>query len=429
MKKHGPVVLLVVSCALAALAVFQSFRFSHSEQASRAMLAALEREAGHVVASLTELRRAQAGYVAIGQGPEFWMRRAGELAGDVERGLARLRSMTSDPAAERHLGEASTALTDLLQLDGRARTALEGNQSFFASDIIYAESVMPAQRIGESVTAARDAEVGAIDDVLNRERLVSLAIGPATLLLVLLSAWFAGASRARRPALSKNEEVAQMLRELPPAVKKPGVPAGTTPPVATPPRATAAPAAAPRITPAVEQAVAPPPPPPRPAVDVAEVAELCVDLARVLEAADLPRLLERSARTLGASGLIVWVVDSEGTRLVPALAHGYPERVLTRLGTLEVDAENVTSQAYRSLRPQSVAGGNRENAASAVAVPLVTTAGCNGVLAVEVPGSKPAPECVASARILAAQLATLLSPVDLPASDASTPSGQRAAEA
>src|SRR5690606_1007965 len=116
---------------------------------------------------------------------------------------------------------------------------------------------------------------------------LQLALTPAALLLVLLAAWLAGASQAasRRPGLTKGEEVAQMLRELPPAVKSPGVPAIPTAPVATPP--------GPRMA-----------PPPKPVVEVGEVAELCVALARVADATEMPRLLERAARTLGASGLI-----------------------------------------------------------------------------------------------------------------------------
>jgi hypothetical protein len=375
-KKHGPAVLLIVSCALAGAAVYQSFRFHQDEQSNRAALSAIERETSTVVATLAELRRVQAAYVAVGQGPDFWMRRAGELIGDVENGLARLRSMTREASAQAHLADAGTALSDLVQLDGRARSAVGSQQTFFASDIVFDESVLPAQRIAESLAAARDAELAALTAASDQLRLMQQAMMPAALVLVLLAAWFAGSTRTRGPALSKNEEVALMLRQLPPPVKKPGVPVTITPPVATPPasRAAAAPGSGAGSTPA-------------PAIDVAEVAELCVDLARVVDSRDMPALLERAGRTLGATGLIVWVVDTTGTRLTPALAHGYRDRVLARLGTLDVDADNPTSLAFRSVQPQSVPGSG-ENATSAIAVPLVTTSGCHGVLAA---GAPPAP--------------------------------------
>jgi hypothetical protein len=52
-------------------------------------------------------------------------------------------------------------------------------------------------------------------------------------------------------------------------------------------------------------------------------------------------------------------------------------------------------------------------ASSALAVPLVTTDGCTGVLAAEIPGTGPATDCVAVARILAAQLSAMVVPVEL----------------
>jgi hypothetical protein len=221
--------------------------------------------------------------------------------------------------------------------------------------------------------------------------------------LVLVSAWLAGSSsRPRSTARSEAEELAQMLRALPPPVKAPGMTAATTPPVATPPS---------RPAPAVAVAPLPAVPVP-PVINLSDAAELCVDLARVIDARDMPSLLQRAARTLDATGIIVWVVDTDGATLTPALAHGYSDRVLAKLGVLDVNADNVTSLSFRSMRPQAMPGAGGSGASSAIAVPLVTTEGCNGVLAAEVPGAKPADECVAVARILAAQLATMLTPLE-----------------
>ncbi len=155
-------------------------------------------------------------------------------------------------------------------------------------------------------------------------------------------------------------------------------------------------------------------------LNLPDAAELCVDLARVMDSRDVPALLERVARVLDAKGVIVWMVDAAGGVLHPSLSHGYPEKVLNRLGTLEVDSDNVTSLAFRSVRPQMMAGAS-PGAAGAVAVPLVTAAGCSGVLAAELRDSKPAPELLALTRIVAAQFATLIAPAEL--------NGARAAEA
>src|SRR5690606_7771966 len=235
-NKHGAIVLLVVSCLLAAAAVFQSFRFSQSQEASRTATAALVRDTGNLLTSLAEMRPAQAAYLATGQGPEFWMRRAQEIGDQIESGIARLRSVTGE-AAQPSLDSAAAALADLTEHDNRARAAVDNDQAFLASDIVFVESDQAAGRVAESLAAARDSELAAIDAASGRERFLQLALTPAALLLVLLAAWLAGASQAasRRPGLTKGEEVAQMLRELPPAVKSPGVPAIPTAPVATPP--------------------------------------------------------------------------------------------------------------------------------------------------------------------------------------------------
>jgi hypothetical protein len=385
-------------------AIVQSFRFSQSHEVGRAALLAVEREGGVLLGRLTELRGAQMAYLATGQGPDFWMGRAADLAGNLEHGISQLRTGLTSSAAQSQLDTALVAVTDLMQLDARARTAIEADQRFLASDVIFADGVAAAQRVSDAIEAARVAERGALEATLERDRVLQLALFPAALVLVLISAWLAGSGRPRQPARSEAEAVAQMLRDLPPPVKAPGVAVSLVPPVATPP-ARPSPAAATEA----------------PAINLTEAAELCVDLARVIDGRDLPLLLQRAARTLDATGVIVWVIDTEGTRLTPALAYGYSDRVLAKLGPLDVNADNVTSLSFRSMRPQAMPGAGASGASSAIAVPLVTTAGCNGVFAAEVPGTKPADDCLAVARILAAQLASMLSPLE--------PSSQRAAEA
>lgn len=416
MSRQGARVLLVVSCVVAAAAVFQSFRFNQSHHAQRMHVLGVERDTGALLVTLSEMRGAQMAYLATGQGPDFWMRRATELAGQLENGIAQLRNIVTSPDAQSRLANATVAVGDLVLLDGRARSAIGSDQRFLASDIIFADAVTGTQQISESLTAARHAERGAVEATLERDRVIQLALFPAAVILVLVSAWLAGSSRrTRSTARSEAEELAQMLRELPPPVKTPSVTAATTPAVTTPPS---------RPTPTPVPALVAPAPvtvPVAPAINLSDAAELCVDLARVIDARDMPSLLQRAARTLDATGIIVWVVDTHGATLTPALAHGYPDRVLAKLGVLDVNADNVTSLSFRSMRPQAMPGAGRNGNSSAIAVPLVTTDGCNGVLSAEVPGARPADECVAVARILAAQLAAMLSPVE--------PSARTAAEA
>ena len=159
--------------------------------------------------------------------------------------------------------------------------------------------------------------------------------------------------------------------------------------------------------------MAPARPAPRPAarIDVGDAAQVCVDLARVLDSEDIPPLLKRAATVLGAKGLVLWVADTSGAVLRASLAHGYPDRVLHRLGPLAVDADNVTSLAFRSMQAQTLTG-TAHGATNAIAVPLISATGCTGVLAAEVAEDGARPETVAVARIFAAQLATLVTSSD-----------------
>lgn len=153
-----------------------------------------------------------------------------------------------------------------------------------------------------------------------------------------------------------------------------------------------------------------PPPVPARAVNLGDAAELCVDLGRVIDSRDVPGLLERAAGVLGAKGVILWMSDSGGALLRPSVAHGYSERVLTKMGALQIDGDNATSLAFRSLRGQSV-NGAASSQTGAIAVPLITPSGCVGVLAAEVNRQRPSPETIDMARIIAAQLATIVTPL------------------
>jgi hypothetical protein len=145
-------------------------------------------------------------------------------------------------------------------------------------------------------------------------------------------------------------------------------------------------------------------------LDVEGAAAVCVDLARLLDARDLPPLLARAATAIGAKGLVLWVVDEAGTTLHPSLAHGYSERMVQRLGTLPVSADNVTSAACRTLKARTVPASDAAGS-GALAVPLIGTSGCVGVLAVEVVGPAANGSTLPRARLVAAQLATVVTPV------------------
>ncbi len=79
-------------------------------------------------------------------------------------------------------------------------------------------------------------------------------------------------------------------------------------------------------------------------------AQLCGELARVAESTQLPDLLERAARVLDASGIIVWIAEPSRQRARPALAHGYERQAVARMGSIHRDANNAAAAAYRIVR-------------------------------------------------------------------------------
>jgi len=148
-------------------------------------------------------------------------------------------------------------------------------------------------------------------------------------------------------------------------------------------------------------AVAPPKP------DLLTAAHICTELGRVEKTRDALPLLQEAATILDAVGLIVWVWDPRASELRPALAHGYSPKVLAQLPRVRRDADNATAAAFRSAQPSVINGSTL--ASGALVVPLMTPAGCAGVLAIELPSGSVQSESVrALVTIFAAQLARLV---------------------
>ncbi|MGE5246216.1 MAG: helix-turn-helix domain-containing protein [Betaproteobacteria bacterium] len=143
--------------------------------------------------------------------------------------------------------------------------------------------------------------------------------------------------------------------------------------------------------------------------DLLAAARLCTELGRVADAREAVPLIEESVRILDAVGLIVWVWNPQVTALIPALAHGYPDRMLAQLPRVGPDADNPTAAAFRAAETCVV--DCSDHASGALVVPLITPVGCVGVLAIELRhGSEQRASVRALAIILAAQLARLIEP-------------------
>jgi hypothetical protein len=121
---------------------------------------------------------------------------------------------------------------------------------------------------------------------------------------------------------------------------------------------------------------------------------------------DARAMLPDTAGILDARGLIVWLWDSAAGHLAPTLVHGYAERVVAQLPMVRWDDDNATAAAFRTGQTRVL--GDSNGGQAALVVPLLTPAGCAGVLAVELQrGKEPTRSGIAVATILGAQLAQL----------------------
>ena len=142
-------------------------------------------------------------------------------------------------------------------------------------------------------------------------------------------------------------------------------------------------------------------------VDFVAVAALCTAFGRAETATELQARLQDAARLLDVSNLILWVWDRSAAELKPALSHGYSDETLARLPTVARDADNATAAAFRTGETCAIDRTDRNR--GALAVPLMTPAGCVGVLAMELDhGGDRIKSIRAAATIFAAVLALLI---------------------
>lgn len=405
--------VVLVFVAIAGALTHQAITRARAVDRTRTQLAELDAAAAEADRALIDLAASERGYVAPGQGLDFWSAKVDEALVLARNALGVLRISTGDETATARIASALSRLNDLTAMDARARELVRGGQRLMASDTIFADGYEIIAATRADAAAAASAERSAAAAPLARDRQLhlaavgALAVCAGGALLLLL--------RAPKPAeplvTSLGEPLfdAASARRQTAALDEDAIGAALDASLAT----------LAEYEPGTEAPEAPVLPA-SPAVDLSAAADACVDLARLLDAQDLQALLGRIATILGAQGLIVWVADPSGSLLAPALTHGYEPSLIARLGSLSKDADNATAQAWRSKGTQVVAGG--AGGPGALAVPLLTSDGCMGVLSVELrQGRERASDVQALARIVAAQLAAV---VTAPAAEA-----QKAAEA
>jgi hypothetical protein len=379
------VALLIVCLAASAAAAFLIWTFEQQLRTQQSVSRDFTSAALAARVAVSDLRGAQQGYVAAGQGPDFWFARVTAIANDLRTDLAALKSLASSPEASIAIEDATGGLQDFEQMDRRARDFAHAHQLLSASDLIFADGFDLTKKTGDAVDRALAAELADRNGVLSflkRREAYALAGGSTVIALVVVL--LLPVSR----------------RKVPDEVAMPASP----PPVPDVARETLAdPTDFGLVTkPVLVQ------PAPR-TVEMAELSAVCADLAKVTDTHMLPPLLERAAGVLEATGLVVWIADPDGRELSPILVHGYPPQLATRLGTIARDAANVTASAYRTGLLQTMKGDTISD--GAIAAPLVASSGCVGVLAAEMKnGGEQHDGMLSAARIIASQLATLVGP-------------------
>jgi CHASE3 domain sensor protein len=343
-----------------------------------------------ISSSVAELRSAQQSYVAVGQGEDFWFARVTAIVADLRDRLAALKSLAATPEAVVAVDTASGALQDFEQMDRRARDYARNRELALASDLVFTDGFDLTKKTGESIERAVTAELTSRDALvggLRRQEAIALAGAAGIAVLGLLLLLPRGRTREvvdrAAPAVAAQIATAS-LQALDDLQDTPAMPAPAALPVLP-------------VLPAPS------------AVDLAGVAALCVELARIQETRALPRLLERAAGILHANGIVLWIADPDGRELSPIVVHGYSPQLANRFGTIARDAGNVTALAYRTGLLQTMKSDAVSN--GAVAAPLVTGTGCVGVMAAEMKdGGEQQEPLLAAASIFASQLATLVGP-------------------
>jgi len=366
--------LVVVAVAVGLAAAYFLKTIETSIAAERAASDSVREQGQAVTGILGEVRTAQTAYVARGQGEAFWMERVTKLLPTLNQQITSFRASLTSPVSQGDLEPATAAIENFQRLDARAQAYVKSGETLLASDLIFSDGLDAVGTATKQIEQAVNDEVSGrqanLGELRKRELLI-VGGGAGAMLLVLLVLGFTGT----------RDEMPEPVISIRDATPQPA-------PIASPPPAIPPAAAVPNLT---------------------TIARLCSDLARVQQTSELPRLLERTAQAIDASGMIVWIADAAGQELRPAMSFGYAQHVIAKMGNITREATNAAAAAYRTGEMRTVMGDDRSH--GALIAPLVTADGCIGVLSAEMKGGSEKDECSQSLiSIVAAQLATLVSP-------------------
>ena len=127
--------LHVLFVGIVAAAAYVVWKKESEGTAAAAAARAFAERAHSTSRALLEIKGAHPGYVAAGQGEDYWIAKVDALIGSTRQSLGELRSAAQSANARGDLGVAEEALDDFEQMDRRARDYARNRQRLLVSDL------------------------------------------------------------------------------------------------------------------------------------------------------------------------------------------------------------------------------------------------------------------------------------------------------
>jgi hypothetical protein len=359
---------LVVAALLVAAGIAGGFFVFGAHVKSTAALASgsdISARLERMITTAGDIASAQEAYVAPGQPDQPWVERSAALLQQLADDAAAVRPQLRSADAVRAVDDIERGLRALITIDSNARQDLQQEQNLLAADLIFSEGRDTVASLVATIRGLRAAEQRSSASLgASLEQQQWSIVGFVAMIWVVGLAVLVLPSRGTAAGATVPAKGASSILQIENAGE----------------RATAA-------------------------INLTAAADVCASLARISDTAALPGILERAAAVLDARGIIVWM--GAGEELFPALAYGYDDRFISRLGPIPRNAENATADAWRSGQMRTVAA---DVSHGAVATPLAGISGCVGVFAAELRhGRESDPATQAVAVMIAAQLASIVS--------------------
>jgi hypothetical protein len=424
------------------------FRSEKDIDTMRSAQRAFDLQARETADALSELRAAQQAYVVGGQGVAFWVAKVVTTGDLVRANIETLQKSAAAPVTRTALDNAIKALAQFTNADKRALEYINASQPLMAGDVIFTEGGQAAAGTAQHVEAARLAERQDVDGQetsVRRQELLIVA-GSAVLLGAIVVLLVPAASEPKPLDEPRSLPVAHAEARMQPYTwvddtegaeyaRRVRVPAASASGNGngSAPRIVAAEAAEPSeglrlnlgdVEPAEFHAS------PsrngksdpirltldatadlRPVMPAAPgflraAADLATDFGRVNDLGDLKQLIARAASLTEASGVVIWLGNSQGGDLRPVLTHGYSPAVVARLAPVARSANNAAAAAYRSGTLQVVP--SQPFSSGAIVAPILGPDGCIGALSAEFRGAEASEPVQSFAAIIASHLAGVL---------------------